>query len=136
MEGRQEAAPAERDIIEQLGCLRQEAQYRLQPSVQSAPQNYAHRKHCQRTDQLERSLAHEAVQSSSDAPTDTISHLPAIRTSAPVPALKQVPFMLDPDVIQSASHERQCLAFMGKSCGYLSLVRETLKHHANDVQPP
>ena len=104
MEGRQEAAPGERDIIEQLGRLRQEAQYRLQPSVQSAPQNYAHRKPRQHTDQLDCSLAHEAVHSSSDAPTDAggvhrlISHLPAIRTSAPVPALKQVPFKLDPDV--------------------------------------
>ena len=104
MEGRQEAAPAERDIIEQLGRLRGEAQYRLQPSVQSAPQNYAHRKHRQHTDQLECSLAHEAVQSSSDAPTDTMSHLPAVRTSAPVPALKQVLYMLDLDVNGSTSH--------------------------------
>ena len=82
--------------MDQLGHLHQEAQYRLQPSVQSLSENCAHRKHLQHSDQLECSLAHEAVQSCSDAPADIMSHLPAIRTSAPEPVLKQVPFMLDP----------------------------------------
>ena len=115
MERRQDVPTAERDIIEQLGRLHQEAQYRLQPSVQSAPENQAHRKSLQHTDQLACSLAHEAAQASSNAPADTMSHLPAIRISDPTPALKQVPFMLhstDP-----TGHECQCLALMSEVCG-------------------
>ena len=89
----------EGDIIGHLGLLHQEAQYRLQPIVQSVPEHCTHRKHPQHSDQLECSLAHEPVHFSSNTPADMTSRQPAIRTSAPLPVHKQVPFMLDPVVI-------------------------------------
>ena len=91
LDGRQADPPAERDMTEQLNGLQQEGQSRQRLSLQSTPDSTpAHTLPYQSPDHPDRHVGQEAMSFCSSAPAQMMSHLPAIRTSIPVPVLKQV----------------------------------------------
>ncbi len=90
LDGRQIDSPAETDIIEQLGYLHQEVQYKPQPSVQSAPKSSNHWLRFREPERPESILGQEAMHLSSSAAPHLAFPLPALRTSMPVSVPKQV----------------------------------------------
>lgn len=91
LDGRQAEPSAEREMMEQLNGLQQEGQSRLRASLQSAPLSTpAHTLPYQSPDHPDRHIGQDAMSFCSSAPAHMMSHLPAIRTSIPVPVPKQV----------------------------------------------
>lgn len=77
--------------MQHLSHLEQEAAaYRQQPSVQSAPGSVTHESCYHYQASRDNCIGQEAPMFSSSAPAHTISLLPAVRTSIPLPLQKQV----------------------------------------------